>query len=159
MKTTTNELRILYDDPVPQSGTCFKRSVSTMYGDLMTSRLRALISTHGDRVLIPNKLVLEILRNRDKLSRRLKVAQRNLTETEEYSDYLDDCLCEVSSALAELFNATAELCDALGEFADEETIANISAELETARDVLDRIEPMFACDDDEEDVCDCDDEE
>ena len=100
MKTTTNELRILYDDPVPQSGTCFKRSVSTMYGDLMTSRLRALISTHGDRVLIPNKLVLEILRNRDKLSRRLKVAQRNLTETEEYSDYLDDCLCEVSSALA-----------------------------------------------------------
>ena len=159
MKTTTNELRILYDDPVPQSGTCFKRSVSTMYGDLMTSRLRALISTHGDRVLIPNKLVLEILRNRDKLSRRLKVAQRNLTETEEYSDYLDDCLCEVSSALAELFNATAELCDMIGEYADEDTIANISAELEATRDVLDRIEPMFACEDEDDGFCDCDDEE
>ncbi len=152
MKTTTNELRILYEDPSPQLGPCFKRSVSTAHGDLMTSRLRTLISTNGERVLIPNALVLEIVRNRDKLSRRLKVAQRNLRETEEYSDYLEECLCEVSSALAELFDSAAELCDAIGEHVDEETLAKITAELENTNDVLDRVEPMFYCDDDD---CDC----
>ena len=158
MKTATNELRILYEDPIPQTGTCFKRSVSTMYGDLMTSRLRALISNHGERVLIPNSLVLEILRNRDKLSRRLKVAQRNLGEAEDYADYLEECLCEVSSALAELFNSAADLCDAIGENVDEKTLAKITAELADTEDVLDRIEPLFDWED-EDCNCDCDDEE
>ena len=150
MKTTTNELRILYDDPTPQTGSCFKRSISTMYGDLMTSRLRALISAHGEHVLIPNSLVLDIVRNRDKLSRRLKVTQRNLKETEEYADYLEECLGEISSALVELFNSTAELCDILGEVADEETLSQITAELETTRDVLDRVEPLFESDEDDD---------
>lgn len=148
MKTTTNELRILYDDLTPQTGPCFKRSISTMHGDLMTSRLRALISAHGEHVLIPNSLVLDIVRNRDKLSRRLKVTQRNLKETEEYADYLEECLGEISSALVELFSSTTELCYILSEVADEETLSQITAELETTHDVLNRIEPLFENDED-----------
>ncbi len=152
MKTKTTELRVLYEDPTPQIGSSFSRSISTMHGDLMTSRLRAMISTHGERVQIPNMLVWEIVRNRDKLSRRLKVTQRELSNVKADRDLLDDALNEMVSILLELMTSSAELCDAISEEADEATIQKLTDKLEAVRDILNCANGMF--DEDDED-CDC----
>ena len=130
MKTRTSELRVLYEDPVKQQGSSFARSITTANGDLMTSRMSSMLSTYGDRVQVPNKLVLEILRNRDKASHRLKVAQRQLREFGQYAEAVEVDLEEAYITLANLLDAALAFVSAVEDNGDIAMLDAIDEELE-----------------------------
>ena len=136
MKTKIEELRVLYEDPAPAQGTFFSRSIRTTDRDLMTSRLRSMLSSYGERVVVPNALVLEIICNRDKLSRRLKVAQRKLEQLNGYTDDLELCFDETLLALSAVLDGASDLMAALHEHADDALLEKISKEYDNLVSVM-----------------------
>ena len=156
MKTKIEELRVLYEDPAPAQGTFFSRSIRTTDRDLMTSRLRSMLSSYGERVVVPNALVLEIICNRDKLSRRLKVAQRKLEQLNGYTDDLELCFDETLSALSAVLDGASDLMAALHEHADDALLEKISKEYDDLVSVMADASDLVVidCDDCEDDVAD-----
>ncbi len=156
MKTKIEELRVLYEDPAPAQGTFFSRSIRTTDRDLMTSRLRSMLSSYGERVVVPNALVLEIICNRDKLSRRLKVAQRKLEQLNGYTDDLELCFDETLLALSAVLDGASDLMAALHEHADDALLEKISKEYDDLVSVMADASDLVVidCDDCEDDVAD-----
>ncbi len=156
MKTKIEELRVLYEDPAPAQGTFFSRSIRTTDRDLMTSRLRSMLSSYGERVVVPNALVLEIICNRDKLSRRLKVAQRKLEQLNEYTDDLELCFDETLLALSAVLDGASDLMAALHEHADDALLEKIRKEYDDLVSVMADASDLVVidCDDCEDDVAD-----
>ena len=156
MTTKIEELRVLYEDPAPAQGTSFSRSIRTADRNLMTSRLRSMLSSYGERVIVPNSLVLEIIRNRDKLSRRLKVAQRKLGELDEYADDLELCLDEALLALSAVLDGASDLMTALHEHADSALFEKISKEYDDLVSVMADASDLVVvdCGDCEENIAD-----
>ena len=156
MKTKIEELRVLYEDPAPAQGTFFSRSIRTTDRDLMTSRLRSMLSSYGERVVVPNALVLEIICNRDKLSRRLKVAQRKLEQLNGYTDDLELCFDETLLALSAVLDGASDLMAALHEHADDALLEKISKEYDDLVSVMADASDLVVidCGDCDDDVAD-----
>ena len=93
MKTTSKTVMILKEAPLnkwdkanrateedPRIAISFGKNDKE--GLLMTSKLHAILRDHGERVVLNNSLVLEILDAYIKKSRKLKKAERRIAELE-----------------------------------------------------------------------------
>ena len=129
-------------------------AIRTEDGVLMTNRLQRLLRSYGERLVVPNQLVLEILNDRNRKSRELKACER---EVDEYSDsYAESVrlLLDVCSAAETLVEKLIETCR------DDRLLSELTFELDDFDEASGKASE-FLCDvlGDAEAVCDCDESE
>ncbi|MBO4855601.1 hypothetical protein J5500_04330 [Candidatus Saccharibacteria bacterium] len=123
-------------------------SIRTPEGELMTNRVRSLLREYGDRIQIPASLVLEILRDRNSKSRRLKTAEKVLAEADAFAD-------EAIEAIIGLYDASSTLLEALFDATEVDGLEDVTEEIEGLNAALALTDDFLA--DYTEDISDDDD--
>lgn len=125
-------------------------SVRTEDGALMTNRLLRLLRSYGERLVVPNRLVLEILENRNRKSRDLKALERDL-------DSYDEAFGAAVGLLIDLYDAAGSLIDELiANCSDDELMGRLTEEVDCLNEVLGTTEEFLDCVvEDCDDECDC----
>ncbi|MCR5572227.1 MAG: hypothetical protein K6F57_00420 [Candidatus Saccharibacteria bacterium] len=125
MKTRNAALTILANEPekAPLSHGDILLSIRTPEGNLMTNRVRSLLREYGDRIQIPTSLVLEILENRNRKSRELRLAEKILDEADVFAD-------EAVETMVELYNASSTLLEALFDATEADGLENVTEQIE-----------------------------
>ncbi len=125
-------------------------SVRTEDGLLMTNRLLRLLRIYGERLVVPNRLVLEILENRNRKSRDLKALERDL-------DSYDEAFGAAVGLLIDLYDAAGSLVDELiANCCDDELMGRLTEEVDCLNEVLGTTGEFLDCVvEDCDDECDC----
>ena len=124
MRTGVEAVSILPDGEVqtPNYARYPKKTIRNDDGQFMLNRLIQLINDYGDRVVVPKRLVLELLREHKKKSRILKQKDATIKEATEDRD----------EALAALFLLTREVKTAIDSVLDYAKSHNDTGELSGA---------------------------
>ena len=145
MKTVVEAVTILPDDEVQARSyeRYPKKTIRTDDGQLMVNRLVQLINDYGDRVVVPRRIITELLREHKRKSRMLKQTTDTVEGLRELVEDIYDDLDEVASTLftfaqeaqavvdsvldyAKSHNDTKELSDAMNDMQEMIDSANHS---------------------------------
>lgn len=129
-------------------------SIRTEDGTLMTNRLQRLLRSYGERLVVPNRLVLEVLDDRNRKSRALKACGRELDDYAESYAMAVELLLDVCATAETLVDKLIETCS------DDQLLGELTEELEDFNSVIDDASEFLSeAVGDAEIGCDCDESE
>lgn len=138
MKTSNASLTILAKAPerAPIERDDIPILIRTEDGQLMGNRVRSLLKEYGERIWVPPTLMIEVLEDRNRKSRRLKSTQKRLHE---YQCSYEEAV----NLLLALHNAAATMQNAMIDAPGDNPIANITQEIEGLNNVLEITESFL----------------
>ncbi len=131
MKTKSISLVILAEEPkkAPRTSADKPLLIRTENGELMTNRVRSLLREYGDRVRIPTSLMLEVLEDRNRKSRQLRTAERDLNA-------LNDLTGDTIGVLLQLRDSANKLTEAIYDARSDNMFEDISSNLDALNSAL-----------------------
>ena len=149
MKTKNISLVILAEKPkkAPRTSADKPLLIRTGDGELMTHRVRSLLREYGDQIQIPASLMLEVLEDRNRKSRQLRAAERDLNA-------LNDLSGDTIGVLLQLRNSANKLIEAICDARPDNMFEDISSKLDELNNALEVADDFLG---DMLDDCDCGD--